>query len=457
MSFSTDTGNTGLAGVLFLSEAAKAAGLSYHNVTQSGTELRIYPELTADGLNELPIRTGREPSDVGSWVCHKYRAVDYIGGADGKPKLSTLIHIKGDDTLDDSEKRGLRVWETIRNTLYSLTETGNAPDARWYGWVKEARDAVFGPKSKTKAKLMAFIRGAITGKMTAQGPSKYVSRQKPQLMCIIGMKSRAVSALQQLVMEEYESAVSLNTQEWDKIFKNNGVIGLDTGRMLQFHKPGTAFGEFKQPNAGNLNFSANKTSSKFDDDDAFNVAITVSDVQKIPVDIVRKTWQLPWDKALRVHSDETAMINALSVGLPDDLLAWSFRDTPNILPDRLKQKLMTMQRGGSFKHAAADNAPIQFNFATTPAEQPKPAAVPGGMVFDSQTAAEQPKPAAVPGGMVFDSQTVAEPLRVPQTASGPTATTPPVQSQSHIPGVNPAPIDLSALTAMMANMPNKPG
>lgn len=354
MAFNTESDTRRLPGSFVLNPSSD---FQYYSVSRNGTELRIYPQIGVDG-NPLPMRSGREMGDVGDWVNADHYAVEYLGGDAGKPRIATLLTIKGDEKKVKDERRGIIVWETMTRLLYHLTERGMAPQ-HWYAWVQARQDAVFGPRNKSRPKIMAVVRGLLTGKMTTSGPANYVSRQKPRLKCVFGFKANAQKALRDLVMKETPDAVNNHSTDWAKIFVHeNDIIDIQTGRMLQFTAPNQAYGN-RVPTTGTVAFDtqAGGLASGGDDDDKFAVAVKLADVVSVPLSIVQAAWEQPWSELLNIYPDEKSLVTTLATCLPDDLLIQAFDAVPAWLPERLLQVRANL-RNASGAGFTPDGKPI---------------------------------------------------------------------------------------------------
>lgn len=341
MGFSDNTGATGLRGVMLLNPRFRGT-YELQKVTQMGIQLRIYPELDAAG-NPLPVRFGKRVEDVGNWVNGEHYGIQFLGGGSpDKEKVTMLVSIKGDGKIQDpSQRRGLRVWEQLRNTLYHRLEDGTAPQ-HWSRWASESRSAVFGIKQKSKAKPFAFMRGMMTWCMTQKGPLRTVSYQRPRLNCVFFCPPMAQNALVELVMAENAGAENLHTEDWDKVFRyNSKLVDLNTGCLINFGKPGQSNPAASRAAAGpqKVNFSGGNASD--DNDDTFKVeGVVQEDAQcPVPIEVVRRVCHgTSWDDLLNVYENEKALVSALEVGFPDDLIVEAFVDFPEYLSDRLRAK-----------------------------------------------------------------------------------------------------------------------
>ncbi len=194
MGFSDPQASQSPRGIMMLDPAVRAR-YDLYRVTQSGCQVRFFPELDAQG-NAMPIRFGRELSHVGNWVNANHYGISYLGGGDpSKEKVTMLVSILGDDKVSDpSQRRGLRVWDQLRNTLYHRLDQGTAP-SHWSIWAASRMDATFGPPQKSKSKPICFARGMLTWYMTSKGPMRNVSPQSPKYCCIFFMGPAAQTAL----------------------------------------------------------------------------------------------------------------------------------------------------------------------------------------------------------------------------------------------------------------------
>lgn len=389
MSFVIDGGSGGPRGIMYLTPEAKAT-FSLWNVTQNGCELRLYPEVDANG-KAMPIRNGREPTDVGSWINMDHYCISYIGGGDvGKEPVSMTLTIKGDEKLPPEQRRGLQVWNQLRDTLYFRLNNGTAP-SHWSRWAAETQNAVFGPKAKSKAKRYAFVRGLLTHMVSSKGPNKNISRQQPKLNCVLVLKTNATKALAELVMAENEGAQTITSDDWEKIFKYEGkLVHPQTGCLISFGRPGQAdpyqnAGGQQQP--ASVNVSMMSTSNK-SDDDQFSVVAHLHENLPVPLpDEVLKTYCVdPWSKVIRSWADEKDLIAGLEVGFPDELIIEAFKTSPQWLSERLR----TIMHNGNQQAARGNTAPA------APAAQ-SPVTIPSAPQQPQEPPAPQPHPQSSAG------------------------------------------------------------
>jgi hypothetical protein len=370
-------------------------------VTQSGIQLRIYPELDANG-QALPARTGRDIPDVGNWVNGNHYGIQYLGGGDpGKEKVTLLLTIEGDDKLaDPSQRRGLRIWDQVRNTLYHRLNSGTAP-SHWAPWAADQRDVVFGTTQKSKAKTFVFFRGMLTWYMTSSGPLRRVSHQNPKLNCIFFAPPAAQTALVELTMAELETAKNYNGDDWSQVFRYHGkLVHPQTGCLINFGRPGQSDPRAAQTAqaAGPVSFGGTAQGAS-DDRDKYRVEATLLEKHPCPVpdQYLKQYCMTPWDEILQIWKDEHDLVAALEVGFPDDLLIEAFRDETELLSPRLQNKLRKLTEaavGSVPAPAAAAPAsavpPTPPDPATPTAATPPPPGAPAAAAPAASTAATLP-------------------------------------------------------------------
>lgn len=328
------------------------------NVTQNGCTLRLYPEVNENG-NPLPIRTGPNLEDVGNWVNGDHFMIFYKGGGEPtKERISLLLTIRGDEKCPDpNQRRGLILWEKIRSNLYGKLKEGTAPP-HWSRWVASRMDAPFGEPGASRAKPVAFCRGMLVWYMTGKGPLRSVSRQKPKLNCIFMFRPAAQMALIKLTMETIPGSENYNGDDWDKVFKyNSKLVHPETGCLLSFGRPGVT--ETNLP----VSFSPGAQSSS--DDSRFKVEgrVEENDVVPLPKDLLLTFCREPWEEILQIWNSEQELLQALEVGIPDELLIDTFKDEPELLSERLQRKLAKIEGGAAAGLGTAVEAPAAI---TTP-------------------------------------------------------------------------------------------
>lgn len=380
MGFSSDTGPQSPRGIMVLNPAMRSV-YDWFRITQAGCQLRIYPELGADG-KALPIRVDREVGAVGSWVNSEHYGISYLGGGEpSKEKITLLVSIVGDAKCSDpSQRRGLRLWDQLRQTLYYRLNDGTAP-SHWSRWATNSRDSVFGQPYKSKAKPMCFVRGMLTFYMTGKGPLRKVSSQNPRINCVFSAGPAAQQALVELVMTESDNATNYKGDDWDKVFKyNSKLVHPVTGCLINFGRVGQSANvqqaTTQAAEAGPINFGSAGASTQVANDDIYRVEATLLENNPCPIppDILNKYCIRPWDEILQVWSDEKDLLSALEVGFPDDLIIEAFKDQPEFFSDRLKNKarlLANAAMGGnvvvaSQVSAAPVVAPVASSSASTP-------------------------------------------------------------------------------------------
>ena len=414
--------DSGIKGMMLVNPKYRGS-YSLWKITQTGCELRIYPQLGAN--NEvLPTRYGIEPSDVGNWVVCDHYGIEFAGGDDaGKEKITTLVAIKGDEKLPDpNQRRGLRIWDHIRNTLYHAIKSGTAP-SHWARWTLDEMQAAFGPASKSKARPIAFARGMLTLYNTGKGAVRSISRNQAKMNCLFFFKPAAQNALIDLIMEKVAGAENLNTDDWDKVFAYNKVIDMNEGRLLTFGKPGM-FDPVQAPDAsaGPVSFGVGAAQQQQKDEDQYKVEARVSSEPfGIPIEYLQESWKVGWEDLLNVYEDEAELIAALEVGIADDLLIAAFKDTPHWLSERLRYKAQQTQAASVV--------------GTTGSPMAQAPAVNAGMVFSQAPVVPAGAPAAaIPSA----SPQVAVPGSEPTYAAPPVATpAPPVDESPALPPANP--------------------
>jgi hypothetical protein len=401
MGFSEGQGATGLRGMMLLNPRHRST-FDVFKVTQNGCQLRIYPELNAVG-DPLPIRTGRQLSDVGEWVNGNHFAIQFLGGGiPGKERISLLLSIKGDDKIADPyQRRGLQVWDRLRNTLYHHVDNGTAP-RHWVPWVtsRDWKTKVFGDQYHSKAKGLAFFRGLLTWYKTERGAMRNVSPQQPRMLCVFFCGTMAQNALIELVMKEVAGAENVNTDDWNKVFEyNDRLVDMTTGCLITFGKPGGSTPQAGAPTAPQEVKFGGATGGTSVDDDQFRVEAKLMDKPcAVPLEWIQRGWgwdgqkALGWNELLNVHEDEKALVAALEVGFADDLIIEAFRDSPEYLSPQLLARKRRLDE-------AAAHPP-----AGTPAGTP---AQPGG-VYSSPPPSSPPQesPALAPGDSPPDGTNV---------------------------------------------------
>lgn len=323
-------------------------GFALFSITQSGCQLRIYPEMNAQG-QALPIRAGRELSDIGLWVCGDHFGIRYLGGNDpGKEKVTMLLTVEGDTKCSDpSQRRGLRVWDQLRNTLYYRLNDGTAP-SHWSRWAANARGATLGPSTKSKAKPFALVRGMLTHYVGGEGrPIRSISPQAPKLNCVLLAPPAAQSALIELTMKELDAAKNYQGDDYDQVFMyNSKLVHPQTGCLINFGCKGMSDPRVAQQAQApaQVNFGSASGAGGGQDDDQYKVEATVLDFAPyqpvpIPMEYLQRFCVQPWDDILEIWKDEADLLRALEVGFPDDLIMEAFKDEPGLLSDRLRAKL----------------------------------------------------------------------------------------------------------------------
>lgn len=314
-------------------------------VTQSGCQLRIYPSLGPDG-NALPIRAGRSLGDVGNWVNADHYGIQFMGGEEpGKEKVTMLLTIKGDDQLaDPSQRRGLRIWDQLRSTLYWRLSQGTAPP-HWSKWVTDTQRTVFGPKSKSKAKPYAFFRGLCTHYIRDGQAVRNISVNQPKLNCVFYATPAAQKALIDLTMEELDGATNYHGDDFNQVFKyNSKLVHPDTGCLINFGKPGqpmTQANGASAPTPVNFNGGMGAASVANTDDSQYRVTAHLHEDRPCPIprEVLNQFCAAPLNSILKVWEDEADLVNALEIGFPDELLIEAFKDEPGILSPRLLAKM----------------------------------------------------------------------------------------------------------------------
>lgn len=326
-------------------------------VTQNGCQIRLYPELDANG-KPLPIRYGRELSDAGNWVNADHYGISMLGGGGpGKEMVTMLLSVKGDDKVaDPSHRRGLRIWDKLRSTAYYATDNNQCP-SHWHAWVRNnyPSPTVLGTKHSSKAKVMTFARGCLTHYMTSKGAMKGISQTHPRSPCLFMFGSNAQDALRELFMAPLPGAENVHTDEWAKVFKyERQLCDPEHGCLINFGGKGQTNPETSYQNQllsaprGPVSFgSAEKSKAASSDGDQFVVEATLLTkmVYPIPMDVIREAWQWSWDDLLMIYATEKDLLAALEVGFPDELIIEAFKDEPHLLSDRLRTMLGEVRTG----------------------------------------------------------------------------------------------------------------
>lgn len=453
MSFGDQSGTQAPRGLMVLKPewrerrvGDRTEGFALFSITQSGCQVRIYPELDANG-QAMPIRTGRQLRDVGNWVCGDHYGIRFLGGNDpGKEKITMLLTIKGDEKCSDpSQRRGLRIWDQLRNTLYYRLNDGSAP-SHWSRWAANVPKATLGPSSKSKAKIFALVRGLLTLYVGQEGrPIRSISAQSPKLNCILLAPPAAQAALVELTMRELDSAKNYNGDDYDQVFLyNKKLVHPETGCLINFGGKGSSDPRVAQQAraSSQVNFNSSGASSNTnDDDDQYKVEATVLDFPPysavpIPDEYLRRFCTPAWEDFLQIWPDEAALVSALEVGIPDDLIIAAFKDEPHLLSERLLAKMRDADRAAragslgvpgnapSVPHAAPAPSPALAPMVNIPgADQPaQPVIMPANNPPPAQTPSSGPAP--------WENNNVAVPaVNIP--GSMPTA--------SAVPAANPAP------------------
>lgn len=354
MGFSQTT-TTGLKGLMIVRPQVRDT-IEYFKISQNGCQIRIYPEIDEKG-RPLPIRFGREVSDAGNWVNADHYGISMLGGGGpGKEQLTMLVSVKGDDKIaDPAQRRGLRVWDKLRNAAYYATGSNQCP-SHWHSWVRNnyPNPTVLGTKYASKAKPMTFARGCLTAYMTSKGPMRNVSAMHPRSPCLFFFGQNAQTALRELFMAPLPGAENVTTDDWTKIFKyEQQLADPQHGCLINFGRKGetdpvTSYqNQMRSPSVGSVSFGA-AGKSHDSDGDQFVVEATLLNAAPypIPIDVIREAWRHSWDELLLIHDSEKELLLALEVGFPDDLIIEAFKDEPYLLSERLLTLMREMQVGG---------------------------------------------------------------------------------------------------------------
>lgn len=349
----------------------------YTPVTQNGCQIRLYPQLN-ERDEAMPMRSGRSLRDIGDWICGDHYGIRWIGGGLGKDKLTMLLTIDGDEKLEhESLRKGVQIWNRIRDILYGYAEAGFPPRfSHWSQYIGNSTKAPFGPSSKSRAKPMHLARGLMTLYMREGKPTSGISRSTPKLNCVFSFGPNATKALRGLLDAQTDEAANYHGDDLDRVFKyNSRIVHPVTGCLINFGAPGRF--DQKAQTSQSVSFESHVEA---DDEDRFAVEATVleSDVCAVPMHLLQTYAKAPWSSILRTWKDERDLLSALEVGVPDDLMIESFRDRPDLLSDRLLEYKKQLDRsysagthyptpqvasGGHVpRHATAD--PMQIMFPT---------------------------------------------------------------------------------------------
>ena len=155
----------------------------------------------------------------------------------------------------------------------------------------------------------------------------------PVTNCIFYLMPEAGRALANLIMAPAPGADTYHGDDWNQMFVNNRwVANALTGRTVRF---------------------VNSTSTTRQRDTELECDFSSGEIQLNPQDLLAYCSE-PWDKVLRVHNTEKDLVQALSVGVPDELLVWAFEANPELLPDQLRPLAANLR-------AAQSNQPMQYN------------------------------------------------------------------------------------------------
>lgn len=347
MGFAANTLPTNSSGSFFINPAY-ARLIDCYKITQKGCVVRFYPALNEAG-NPIPNRTGPEPSDI-TWVSSFY-GIEFIGGGEAsKQKISTFLHVDGDERQDDpAQRKGIMLWSRICDTLYSMTSSGTAPP-NWAAWVADKADSAFGPRQKSKPKMIAVAMGALFLYNNSRGALKNVSMSNPKLNVLFTMGPNAQSGLVKLLQTPAENAETYNGDDWTRRFKyESHVVDTNQGCLIEFGRPGQELlgsNNSAAPTIGNVNFNNFGGSPQRDMQNQFAVDARIRLDMKVPVpiDTLRKI-VAPLNKVVRTHKDEKSLLAVLERGVPDALLLQTFQDSPHLLSDMLREKLKRFENG----------------------------------------------------------------------------------------------------------------
>lgn len=362
-------------------------------VGQALLQLRLYPDLSRDG-RPLPMRSGKLPRDVGAWITDGapnddgsgYIGVAYVGGGDGeKTRIrNMLLTIRGDEALPENQQRGVSVWRRIVHTVRSLTQTGTAPTRMWYVWAADRDDdsACLSPR-RTKLVPYCFARGLVTFDAADQKPSKRSGRgtqqrvapatlQNPRMNCLFYFSPNALDAIRKIIMAQRPDAVNYHGDDMSAVFRFNALTDLNGGHLIQFGPVGqtSRHGDkvLGTPFIGCAGGSM---------DPAWLIEATVLEAlppKPVSIDDVRKYAALPISDIVQVWEDERALIAALAVGIPDEVMIYSFANDRDWLPPRLQVKASKILSQGPMP---APN-PMPWDTSSPPAASPLPGWEPPG-------------------------------------------------------------------------------